>query len=63
MTIASGACQPQSADDAESILLQLLDTLNRLDRIGAPLAAAYVQTAVDQLRSQFNLDEHRSETD
>jgi len=65
MTISSGARTPQSTDtgEAESILLQLLDSLNRLDGIGAPVAAAYVQTAVDHLRGQFNLDEHRSETD
>lgn len=65
MNSAPDGRRPGLADaaKAESIMLQLLDSLNRLDGVGAPLAAAYVQTAIDHLRSQFDLDGNRSETD
>jgi len=49
--------QQADASEAESIMLQLLDSLCRLDRAGAPVAAAYVQTSIDHFRLQFDLDE------
>ena len=65
MNSAHGNHRPSrtGASEAESIMLQLLDSLGRLDRAGAPVAAAYVQTAIDHLRSQFDLDGNRSESD
>lgn len=52
-----------SSDDPETIMLRLLACLRDLDRIDARLAAVYLETAILQLRAQYNLDRDGSETD
>ena len=52
-----------SSDDPETIMLRMLACLRDLDRIDARLAAAYLETAIQHLRSQFELDGDSSGTD
>jgi hypothetical protein len=52
-----------STDDPQMILLRLISCLRDLDRIDARLPGAYVETAIQHLRSQFDLDEDRSASD
>jgi len=52
-----------SSDDPQTILLRLVACLRDLDRIDAGLAAAYLETAIQHLRSQFDLDRDPSETE
>lgn len=52
-----------SSDDPQAILLRMVSCLRDLDRIDARLAGAYLETAVQHLRSQFNLADDISETD
>lgn len=51
------------SDDPRTILMRMSDCLRDLDRIDARLAAAYLETAIDQLRLQFDLGDDQSETD
>lgn len=52
-----------SSDDPETIMLRMLACLRDLDRIDARLAAVYLETAIQHLRAQYNLDGDVSETD
>jgi hypothetical protein len=50
-------------DDPTVILLRMLACLRDLDRIEARLSAAYLESAIQHLRSQFDLDGDSSETE
>ena len=67
MLIKGGGAQSDHAggdgSDPERIVLQLRACLAVLDRIGAGIAAAHVDTAIQHLRRQFDLDVNTSGSD
>ena len=48
---------------AQAVLSELAQRLCDLDALGAPIAAAYVDTAIEALCRQFNLARDRSTSD
>jgi hypothetical protein len=52
-----------ASDDPATIMLRMLACLRDLDRIEARLSAAYLETAIQHLRGQFDLDGDSSETE
>lgn len=48
---------------AEQVLAELLATLRRLDALEAPVAAAYLDSAIEALCRQYQLTREPSETD
>lgn len=43
-------------ENEREVLILLQDCLNQLDKLGAPIAAAHLDAAIQQALIEFNLD-------